>query len=129
LTDPTINEGAFTGHGTLSAPVCPTDPEQLLPGQKVVCTAEYTVVAADLTGEPLSNTATVTVTPPNGTPVTSDPSTARITDVLDPTPTGTSGDPLASTGSTIAWGVGGVALALVVAGGVLLLIRRRRSAA
>jgi len=127
LTSPKINEGTFTGHGKLSAPVCPADPATLLPGQTIVCTAEYTVVAADLTGEPLANTATVTVTPPGGTPITSDPSTARITDVLDPAPTPAAADPLASTGSTIGWGIGATALVLLVAGGALLLIRRRRT--
>jgi LPXTG-motif cell wall-anchored protein len=123
LTDPTINEGAFSGAGSLSKPTCPSDPAVLLPGQKIVCTATYTVVAADLTGKALTNTATVTVTPPGGDPITSDPSTARITDVAAPAP-----KPLANTGSTIAWGAGVAAVGLLVAGGVLLLIRRRRTA-
>lgn len=130
LTHPTINEGAFTGHGTVTPPVCPSSPPSLLPGQTIVCTASYTVVAADLTGRSLSNTATVTVTPPTGGSVTSDPSTARITDVADPPPapaaaSGADGA-LASTGSTIAWGIGVLAVVLVAAGGILMLIRRRR---
>jgi hypothetical protein len=62
--------------------VCPIAPATLLPGQTIVCTASYTVVAADLTGQALSNTATVSATPPGGDPVTSDPSTARIIGVV-----------------------------------------------
>ncbi|WP_139230589.1 MULTISPECIES: GEVED domain-containing protein [unclassified Leifsonia] len=124
LSDPKINEGAFTGHSTVTTPVCPADPAGLLPGQIIVCTATYTVVPADLTGEALANTATVTVTPPGGDPITSDQSTARISDVAAPVKPA---DPLASTGSTIAWGIGAAALALLIAGGALLLIRRRRA--
>jgi LPXTG-motif cell wall-anchored protein len=68
----------------------------------------------------------VSATPPGGDPITSDPSTARITDVAGPAPE--PADPLASTGSTIGWGIGVAALALLVAGAVLLMIRRRRAA-
>lgn len=125
LSDPKVNEGAFTGHGKLTTPVCPTTPATLLPGQTIVCTASYTVVAADLTGQALSNTATVSAIPPGGDPVTSDPSSARITDVAAPAPK--PADPLASTGSTIGWGIGATALALLLAGSALLLIRRRRA--
>jgi LPXTG-motif cell wall-anchored protein len=126
LSDPKVNEGAFTGHGKVTVPVCPTTPAALLPGESIVCTASYTVVAADLTGQALSNTATVSATPPGGDPITSAPSTARITDVAGPAPVPDS--PLASTGSTIGWGIGATALVLLVAGGALLLIRRRRAA-
>jgi LPXTG-motif cell wall-anchored protein len=79
----------------------------------------------DLTGQALSNTATVSATPPGGDPVTSDPSSSRITDVAAPAPQPV--DPLPSTGSTIGWGIGATALALLLAGGALLLIRRRRA--
>lgn len=124
LTDPTIDERGFTGAGTVPTPVCPADPAALAPGQTIVCTATYTVVAADLTGRALVNTATVTVTPPGGDPVTSEPSTARITDVAAPAPAST--DPLAVTGSTIGWGVGGLGFALLAAGAALMLVRSHR---
>lgn len=126
LGDLTINEGAFTGHGTLTDPVCPAEPATLLPGQTVVCTADYTVMATDLTGRPLSNTATAGATPPGGDPITSDPSTARISDVAGPASAPTS--PLAFTGSEFGWGLGVVALLLVLAGGLLLVARSRRAA-
>jgi uncharacterized repeat protein (TIGR01451 family) len=123
VTAPTVHEGEFTGHGTLSAPSCPALPAGLAPGQIVACTATYTAVAADLAGGPLSNTATVTATPPGGgEPISSPPSTAAVKAVPPAAPAA----PLASTGSTIAWGVGGLALALFAAGGVLMLVRRRR---
>lgn len=120
-----VREGAFSGHGTLTAPVCPADPATLVPGQSVVCTASYTVVAADLTGKPLTNTATAVLTAPGGRQVLSDPSTARIDDVATVAPA--PGTALASTGSSIGWGVGVAALSLVIAGGALLLARRRKS--
>jgi len=122
LSDPVINEGRFTGRGKLTAPVCPAEPAELLPGQTIVCTASYVVVAADLTGEPLENTATVTVTPPGGDPVTSEPSTAKITEVAVPP---ASNDPLATTGTTIAWGLGIAAIGLFGVGGILMIRRRR----
>jgi uncharacterized repeat protein (TIGR01451 family) len=124
LSDPKVHEGAFSGAGTLGAIVCPAGSNTLVPGQIVICAAEYTVVAADLTGKPLTNTATVSATPPGGAPITSDPSTAKVTLPNPPAP-----QPLASTGSTIGWaaGIGGAgALALLAAGAALLIIRRRR---
>jgi LPXTG-motif cell wall-anchored protein len=92
-----------------------------------VCTADYTVVAADLTGTPLTNTATVDATTPDGDPIVSDPSTVNIAEVLPATASRTSG--LADTGSTIAWSYGILALALAAAGAVILFIRRRRRSA
>lgn len=59
-----VVEGAFTGHGKVPAVDCPAG--DLVPGQVVTCTAAYTVVAADLDGRPLSNTATATATTPGG---------------------------------------------------------------
>jgi hypothetical protein len=55
--------------------------------------------AADLKADTLTNTATVTVTPPNGTPARSDPSTAVVTVVPPKDP----GGGLAFTGATIGW--------------------------
>jgi len=122
LTDLTINEGDFSGSGTLSDPVCPALPNGLAPGQQTVCHATYVGVAADLKADKLTNTATVTVTPPNGTPVTSDPSTAVVKVVPPKGPGG-----LAFTGATVGWEVGGLAAALIGLGSLLLVVRRRTS--
>jgi hypothetical protein len=126
LFAPTVEEGEFTGVGTLPTPVCPEDADQLNPGEVVVCTADYTVVAGDLTGPALSNTATVTASAPNGDPIESTASTVTVAKVISPAPpTG-----LAWTGSAIAWGAGLFALGLIAAGGTfLLLVRRRRGVA
>jgi uncharacterized repeat protein (TIGR01451 family)/LPXTG-motif cell wall-anchored protein len=129
LTDPVVEEGAFTGHGTLSPVTCPATPAPLLPGQRFVCTATYTVVAADLTGDRLNNTARVTATAPGGDPVESDPSTARVESVAPVIASTLPSDPagLASTGSSIGWGILWGAVALLAAGGLLVLLRRRSS--
>lgn len=129
VTKPTIQEGTFTGHGKLSAPECPALTAGLAPGQVLECTATYTVVAADLTGDPVTNTATAAVTPPGGgDPIASTPSTATVKESLPPAPPGPANPaaPLADTGSTIGWGVGILAVALLGAGSVLLFFRRRR---
>ncbi|WP_344751317.1 DUF7507 domain-containing protein [Gryllotalpicola koreensis] len=81
ITDPAVKEGAFNGHGHLSEVTCPSG-RTLTPGQTIDCTATYTVVAADLAGGTLTNTATVTGTAPGGDPLSSDPSTAKV--VEDP---------------------------------------------
>ncbi|WP_431279404.1 beta strand repeat-containing protein [Leifsonia poae] len=118
-----IKEGTFSGHGTAPAVDCPAG--TLLPGQKASCTAAYTVVAADLNGKPLTNTARAFSGSPSGTDVISDPSTATIANVVTADPVDPAGD-LARTGSTIAWGVGMLGLALLAAGTILLGLRRRR---
>jgi uncharacterized repeat protein (TIGR01451 family) len=128
LTNPTVDEGTFNGHGKLSAPRCPAGLTELTPGQVEVCTADYTVVAADLTGTPLTNTATVDATTPDGDPIVSDPSTVNIAEVL-PAATANPTSGLADTGSTVAWSYGVLALALAAAGAVILFIRRRRRSA
>ncbi|GAB3614744.1 CshA/CshB family fibrillar adhesin-related protein [Humibacter ginsengisoli] len=111
ITDPKVNEGAFTGHGTLSAVTCPPG-SVLAPGQEIDCTATYTVVAADLAaGGVLSNTATVTGTTPGGAPISSDPSTSKVTEVVPAAPA----MGLASTGSDV-WAAGLLGLGLLVLG-------------
>ncbi|MDN4612846.1 hypothetical protein P5G50_00160 [Leifsonia sp. F6_8S_P_1B] len=125
-----VKEGAFSGRGT--APVLDCSLGTLLPGQTATCSAPYTVVAADLDGKPLTNTATAFSGTPSGSDVSSDPSTATIDDVVtaagpgDPAGQGDPADPtgLARTGSTIAWGVGILALG-ALAVGTLLMLRRR----
>jgi hypothetical protein len=85
IADVTIAEGAFSGSGTLSTPVCPAAAASLAPAASVTCTVDYTVTAVDLSaGSTLTNTATAKGTPPgSSTVVTSDPSTAK---VLTPAP-------------------------------------------
>jgi uncharacterized repeat protein (TIGR01451 family) len=107
--DPKVKEGAFTGHGTLSEVKCPSA-STLAPGEELDCTATYTVVAADLTGGTLSNTATVTGTTTGGDPISSDPSTAKVAEVAPAAAAG-----LASTGSDL-WVSGLVGLGLLVLG-------------
>ncbi|WP_449407591.1 beta strand repeat-containing protein [Microbacterium maritypicum] len=118
--DVTVSEDAFSGHGSDLVVDCPSI-ESLLPGQVTVCAATYTVVAADLTGDALVNTASARSTAPDGSVVASAPSTARIADVAD-----TDGPDLAVTGGTIAWGLAVLAVGLLAAGGLLLVMRRRR---
>ena len=128
ISDPTVNEGKFSGNGELSAVTCPTNATALAPGDSVTCTATYTVVAADLmagAGE-LTNTATATGNLPGGGTLTSDPSTVSIVSEPDtPVEPGVSGPGgLASTGALIA-PTAGIALLLIAVGGAFLVLRRR----
>lgn len=116
LRDVTVTEGAFSGHGTLSAPVCPAEAAVLVPGQIMICSATYTVVAADLTGQPLTNVATASAVPPRGDRVPSGPSTVTI-----PT-TGT----LPATGGLVPWGPAAAGVLLLLLGGVLVARRHGR---
>jgi hypothetical protein len=119
ITDPVVHEGAFTGHGTLSAIACPDSASTLSPAESVTCTATYTVVDADLVrGSRLSNSATVSGTLRGGGTITSDPSTSRV--IVDP-PGG-----LALTGSDLLLPGVAIALVLLLAGGLAIVIRRRR---
>ncbi|MFK0242996.1 hypothetical protein ACIQTX_19235 [Microbacterium sp. NPDC090281] len=120
LSTTKVNEVSFSGAGAFGAPVCPAG--ALVPGQVIVCTATYTVVTADLTGKPLVNTATATGTPPGGDPITSDPSTVRITDVAK-----APADVLPWTGAELPWGAGLLAILLLLGGGGALLAARLRS--
>jgi uncharacterized repeat protein (TIGR01451 family) len=83
ITDPRVTEGEFSGTGDLSAVECPGGP--LAPRDAVTCTATYVVTQADVDSGALSNTATVTGTPPGGTPPpVSPPSTVEVP--ADPQP-------------------------------------------
>ncbi|WP_447912073.1 DUF7507 domain-containing protein [Microbacterium phyllosphaerae] len=119
----TVSEDSFSGHGAGPVVACPSA-EVLLPGEITVCAASYTVVAADLDGNALINTASAKSTAPDGDEVSSDPSTARIDDVV--TAAAPEGSGLAITGGTLAWGSGILAIGLLIAGGLLLAVRRRR---
>ncbi|MBQ3359062.1 MAG: DUF11 domain-containing protein [Microbacterium sp.] len=123
-----VSEDSFSGRGDDLVVTCPAD-DTLLPGQVTECAATYTVVAADLDGSALVNTASARSVAPDGTGLASDPSTARIVDVV--TAPGSEADEqagsgLAITGGTLAWGAAILAFGLLLAGAVLLTMRSRR---
>lgn len=117
VSDIIIVEGEFSGDGDLGDIACPAEAALLAPTAEVTCHADYTVVAADLTGETLKNTATVTGDGPLGT-VRSEPSTAEVKTAA---PAGV----LAATGSEapLVYGAGAILLLL---GGLSMVIARRK---
>ena len=139
LTDIAITETEFTGAGMSPAPICPPSAATLLPGASVDCTAAYAVVAADLTGRPIVNTALASGTAPGSITIDSAPASASVDTAVPapptppPTPTPApvppdstpAGGPLASTGSVITVAGLGIAAALVLAGSIVILARRR----
>ena len=80
----TVNEGAFSGTGTLSEINCPAGARSLAPGDSVTCTATYTLTQADVDAGMVTNTATVSGDTPGGPPVTSPPSTTTVNVPADP---------------------------------------------
>jgi uncharacterized repeat protein (TIGR01451 family) len=130
ISDPAVDEGDFSGHGTLSAVACPSGAATLEPGDSVICTATYKVVAADLTDGKLTNTATATGTTPGGDPIGSNTSTSTvIPDPATPVVPGASGNTpgggLAFTGSDVIVPGVIIALLLMMLGGATLIYRRR----
>jgi hypothetical protein len=119
VTNPTIDEGRFTGHGQLSTVTCPSGSSTLAPGDTMICTATYTVVAADLTSSTLSNTATAAGALSGGGTITSDPSTVTVSDA----PATGLARVLGYTGSDLPWPVAIIALALMLLGGALIYLR------
>jgi uncharacterized repeat protein (TIGR01451 family) len=78
MSNITIDEGNFSGKGTISAINCPDS--SLVAGQVETCTATYTATQADVDAGTLTNTATAQGTPPGSTiPVPSNPSTSTVT--------------------------------------------------
>ncbi|WP_426625741.1 DUF7507 domain-containing protein [Leifsonia sp. McL0607] len=73
-----IAEGDFSGTGAFPAIDCPAGASALAPGEVIVCTANYILTDADRRTGALSNTATAGGDAIGG-PVTSPPSTARVT--------------------------------------------------
>ncbi|HWS49466.1 MAG TPA: hypothetical protein VN241_00520, partial [Microbacterium sp.] len=119
LSDVTVNEGDFTGTGTLTDVVCPEQAASMAPGNQVVCTASYTVTQADLDAGSITNTATASGTTPGGEAFTSGASTVEVE---------TPGTPLAVTGGANVLPWAGGALVLLMLGGALALRRRQVTA-
>lgn len=68
LTPVTLAETAFSGTGTPPTPTCPAT--ELDAGDFMICTATYVLTQADIDATRVTNTATVTGTPPEGADVT-----------------------------------------------------------
>lgn len=119
LHDIAIDEGSFSGNGDLPTPTCPAEP--VVPAASVTCTAVYTVLAEDLTGAPITNTATAAAVTPLGAAVESSDAAAQVTTVKPVVG-------LASTGGELngIWVVSGAA-ALLVGLAALIFARRRMS--
>jgi uncharacterized repeat protein (TIGR01451 family) len=78
VTAVSIAEGKFTGSGTLSPATCPGGAPPLAPGEQVVCTATYTLTAADLFAGEVFNDAIAHGTSPTGADVPSNRSEVTI---------------------------------------------------
>ena len=79
LTDVVVNEGAFSGTGTLSAIDCPAGTASMAPGAQLVCTASYVLTQADIDAGQVTNSATATGVPPGDLqPPVSPPSETRV---------------------------------------------------
>ncbi len=121
VDDVAVDEGTFTGKGTLGAVECPADEvDTLAVGGSVTCTATYTVVAGDLTGKDIENTATAAGSTPYGD-VESAAAEAELPTVAPTTPA----SPLAQTGASAdGLAIGGLVLLALGAGSVVLARRR-----
>jgi uncharacterized repeat protein (TIGR01451 family) len=127
LTNAGVVEGDFSGAGTLSDVTCPDGAASLTPGARIICTATYTVVQADLRSGTITNTATATGTVPGGAVLVSDPSTAKVAAQAPGTITPAK---LASTGLDAAPLIFGALAILLLGGGTLAAskLRRRQTA-
>ncbi|UBH05347.1 hypothetical protein K8P10_000858 [Leucobacter sp. Psy1] len=116
VRDPHVEEQEFSGHGVVPEVVCP-DEVELSPGDSVDCSASYTVVAEDLTGEPLYNVATAKAVDPREDEVESPPASVEVGTVRDADLVDTGVDHSSMVIAT---------LILMGIGSVLLLVPRRR---
>jgi uncharacterized repeat protein (TIGR01451 family) len=82
LTNVAINETQFSGTGTAPVVTCPAT--TLAPQDTTDCSGTYTVTQADIDAGSISNTATVSGTPPTGLVITSAPSSATVTAIALP---------------------------------------------
>ena len=121
VADVEVLEGEFSGAGELGEIVCPAEAELLVPTASITCEADYTVVATDLTGKPITNTATAAGTGPNG-PVNSEVSEALVKTVAPAVVPAA----LTNTGGDVSPLIVSAALMLLLAGGVTLLAVKRR---
>ncbi|PJJ73583.1 putative repeat protein (TIGR01451 family) [Diaminobutyricimonas aerilata] len=76
LSDITVDEGTFSGTGELSAVTCPAT--TLAVDAQVICEATYTLTPEDVDAGEVTNSATASGTPADGTPITSAPSEVTI---------------------------------------------------
>jgi hypothetical protein len=79
LTEAVINEGPFSGTGTLSAVDCPPAIASILPGAIVTCTATYHLTQGDVDAGTVTNSATASATTPSGATPVSPTSNAIVT--------------------------------------------------
>jgi uncharacterized repeat protein (TIGR01451 family) len=77
VTGVTIEEGSFSGTGSISAISCAAS--TLAPGTATDCTATYQATQADIDAGPITNDATATGDDPGGDPVTSPTADAIVT--------------------------------------------------
>ncbi|WP_203994376.1 beta strand repeat-containing protein, partial [Sphaerisporangium rufum] len=72
-----VTETAFSGTGAPPVATCPVS--TLAPGATTTCTATYVVTQADINAGTVADTAVASGTPPGGTLVNSNPSSATVT--------------------------------------------------
>ncbi|MFT4259067.1 MAG: hypothetical protein QM568_05505, partial [Microbacterium sp.] len=121
IFDPSVDVGGFSGLGDALVVVCEDEPNPLLPGDTLLCRAEYIVVEGDLTGAPLTLTAIASGLDPNGETITSPPSEA----LAVPASVFIG---LAVTGGQIPLALFTIAVLTMFTGLGLLVVRRRRTA-
>ncbi len=79
LTGARVEEGPFSGSGSMSTPNCPAAAASMAPGAQVTCTATYALSQADVDAGQVTNSATSAGTPPSGPEVVSAPDDAIVT--------------------------------------------------
>ncbi|MGF0131703.1 DUF7507 domain-containing protein, partial [Dietzia cinnamea] len=76
LTNVAVNEGTFSGTGTLSEIEC--EASELAPGESTNCLATYELTQADVNAGVVKNVAKAVGTPPSGEQVTSPEAPAEV---------------------------------------------------